>query len=40
LDLLDEMVSKIDNSKSRVYVEVYIFTEKRLKKALINAHKR
>lgn len=40
LKLLDELTNKIDNAKSRVYVEVYIFTEKRLKKSLINAKKR
>lgn len=40
LELLDELTEKIDNAKSRVYVEVYIFTEKRLRKALINAKKR
>lgn len=39
LNLLDELSKKIENSKSRVYVEVYIFTEKRLKKSLIKAKK-
>jgi phosphatidylserine/phosphatidylglycerophosphate/cardiolipin synthase-like enzyme len=34
------MVDKINSSKKRVYVEVYIFTEKRLRKALLDAHKR
>jgi phosphatidylserine/phosphatidylglycerophosphate/cardiolipin synthase-like enzyme len=34
------MVENINSSKKRVYVEVYIFTEKRLRKALIDAHKR
>jgi hypothetical protein len=34
------MVEKIESSKDKVYVEVYIFTEKRLRKALIDAHKR
>lgn len=40
LKLLDELTTKIDNAKSRVYIEVYIFTEKRLKKSLIDAKKR
>lgn len=40
LTLLDELTTKVDNAKFRVYVEVYIFTEKRLKKSLINAKKR
>ncbi|MGE4444481.1 MAG: phosphatidylserine/phosphatidylglycerophosphate/cardiolipin synthase family protein [Candidatus Altimarinota bacterium] len=40
LKLLDELVSKIDSSKNKVYLEVYIFTEKRIRKALIDAHKR
>lgn len=40
LELLHELTEKIDNAKSRVYVEVYIFTEKRLRKALIEAKKR
>lgn len=40
LDLLSDLTTKIDNAKSRVYVEVYIFTEKRLKKSIISAKKR
>lgn len=40
LQFLDECTQKIDDAKSRVYVEVYIFTEKRLRKALIDAKKR
>lgn len=40
LELLKELTTKIDNAKSRVYIEVYIFTEKRIKKALIDAKKR
>lgn len=40
LDFLDELTTKIDASQKRVYVEVYIFTEKRLKKSLIDAKKR
>lgn len=40
LKFLDELNQKIEDAKSRVYVEVYIFTEKRIKKALIDAKKR
>ncbi len=40
LKFLDELTQKIDDAKSRVYVEVYIFTEKRIRKALIDAKKR
>lgn len=40
LDLLSEMTQEIDNAKTRVYVEVYIFTEKRLKKSIIDAKNR
>lgn len=40
LELLDELINKIDNAKFRVYIEIYIFTEKRLKKALIRAKER
>lgn len=36
-DLLDKIVWKIDNSKNRVYIEVYMLTEKRIQKALVNA---
>jgi phosphatidylserine/phosphatidylglycerophosphate/cardiolipin synthase-like enzyme len=38
--LLKEIVKKIDEAKSRIFVEVYIFTEKDLQKALIRAKKR
>jgi phosphatidylserine/phosphatidylglycerophosphate/cardiolipin synthase-like enzyme len=38
--LIDEIVKKIDEEKSRIFVEVYIFTEKDLQKALIRAKKR
>jgi hypothetical protein len=34
------MVEKINNSKEKVFVEVYIFTEKRIRKALVDAHNR
>lgn len=37
---LEELVLKINKAEKKVYVEVYIFTEKRLKKALIDAKKR
>lgn len=37
---LEELVSKIDSAEEKVYLEVYIFTEKRLKKAIIDAYKR
>jgi ABC-type iron transport system FetAB ATPase subunit len=40
VQLLDEIASKIDKAKTRIYVEVYIFTEKRMKKALVDAKKR
>jgi len=40
LKLLDDITTKIENANSRVYVEVYIFTEKRMKKSLIDAKKR
>lgn len=40
IKLLDDITNQIDNAKIRVYVEVYIFTEKRIKKALIDAKKR
>jgi hypothetical protein len=38
--LLDKIVNKIDNSKSMVYLEVYMLTETRIKQSLINASKR
>lgn len=40
IKILDNITNQIDNAKERVYVEVYIFTEKRIRKALINAKKR
>ncbi|MDD3793490.1 MAG: phosphatidylserine/phosphatidylglycerophosphate/cardiolipin synthase family protein [Candidatus Gracilibacteria bacterium] len=39
-DLLDEIVKKIENSKEKIYIEVYMFTENRIKTALIKAKKR
>lgn len=40
LAFLDSLTTKIEQAQKRVYVEVYIFTEKRLRKALIDAKKR
>lgn len=37
---LDELVEKINNSQEKVYVEVYIFTEKRLRTAIKKAYDR
>lgn len=39
-NLIKEIIEKINNAKSRIYVEVYIFTEKDLQNALIRAKKR
>jgi len=39
-EFLDNLTKKIDSAKEKVYVEMYIFTEKRLKKAIIDAKKR
>ena len=39
-DFLKKLVSEIDKAKSSVYVEVYIFTERDLRDALIRAHHR
>jgi len=38
--LLDKIIYKINNSKTRVYVEVYMLTEKRIKSALVKAYNR
>lgn len=40
LPLLDDLVDKINNAENRVYVQVYIFTEKRLRRAVKNAYLR
>ena len=40
LKLLDTIVSHIDEAKEEIYVEVYIFTEKKMREALVRAHKR
>lgn len=39
-DFLDMFIEKINTAKDRVYVEVYIFTEKRSREAIIQAHTR
>lgn len=39
-ELLDELVEKINNSKQKVYIEIYMFTENRIKIAVIKAKKR
>ncbi len=38
--VLDEIVEKIDNSKKRVYIEVYMITENRIKQSLKKAKDR
>lgn len=40
LDLLDDIVYEIDTAKHRVYLEVYILTEKKIQKALKRAYDR
>lgn len=37
-ELLEKLVREIDEAKERVYVEVYIFTERDLRDALVRAH--
>lgn len=37
---LDTLVSQIDAAQERIFVEVYIFTERDMRDALIRAHKR
>jgi cardiolipin synthase len=39
-ELLERLVSHIDKAQEKIYVEVYIFTEKKLRDALIRAHTR
>jgi phosphatidylserine/phosphatidylglycerophosphate/cardiolipin synthase-like enzyme len=34
------LVKKIDEAKKRIYIEIYIFTEKDLRAALIRAKKK
>ena len=38
--LLDDLVNRINTANERVYIEVYIFTEKRIKAAIKTAHAR
>lgn len=38
--LLDQIIQEIETAQKKIYVEVYIFTEKTLRQALIEAHKR
>lgn len=40
LELLDQIISEINNAKKRVYLETYILTEKKIQKALKNANMR
>ena len=40
LQLLDTLISQMDAANEKIYVEVYIFTEKRMREALIRAHDR
>jgi len=40
LDILDTLVKKIDAAEEKIFVEVYIFTERDMRDALIRAHKR
>lgn len=39
-ELKDKIIEKINNAKDKIYVEVYIFTEKNIRQAIINAKKR
>lgn len=39
-NIIKKLREKIKNAKSRIYIEMYIFTEKDLRKELINAKKR
>ncbi len=38
--LLDTIVKKINKAEKRVYIEVYMLTERRIKESLVKAHKR
>jgi len=40
LPILDDIVKKIDLAENKVYIETYIFTEKRIKEAVKRAYKR
>lgn len=39
-DFLDQIIAQIDAAKERIFVEVYIFTERDIKNALLRAHER
>jgi len=39
-NIIKKLREKIKNAKSRIYIEMYIFTEKDLRKELISAKKR
>lgn len=38
--IIDKIIDKINNAKKRVYIETYIFTEKRILKSVLDAKKR
>lgn len=40
LGLLDTLVNEIDGAKNQIFLETYIFTETRIRDAIIRAHKR
>jgi phosphatidylserine/phosphatidylglycerophosphate/cardiolipin synthase-like enzyme len=40
INLLNKIVSQINNAKTRIYLETYILTEKRIQKALKKAKNR
>ena len=40
LQVLDQFVKMIDDAQERVWIQIYIFTEKRLRQAVVNAHRR
>lgn len=40
LAILDDIVNKIDSAETNLYIETYIFTEKRIKEAVKRAYKR
>lgn len=40
LGLLDDIVERIDNAQEKIYVEIYIFTERDMRDALVRAHER
>lgn len=38
--IIDKIISKINSAKNRIYIETYIFTEKRILKSVLEAKKR